>query len=158
MEILEYPRTSHRANRDTGVVIEGVELLDHPADIGFRVRARTLPELFAKSAAALVSLIVDTKPAVAHLEIHLAATGSDYESLLVNWLNEILYYTDSESIVFASFEIRTLDATRIEALGRGEHRDAAKHPAKLDVKAVTYHQLKLFQDADGWTSEVYVDV
>lgn len=102
MEILEYPRTSHRANRDTGVVIEGVELLDHPADIGFRVRARTLPELFAKSAAALVSLIVDTKSAVAHLDIHLAATGSDYESLLVNWLNEILYYTDSESIVFAS--------------------------------------------------------
>jgi SHS2 domain-containing protein len=134
------------------------ELLDHPADTGFRAHGASLPELFANCAHALVFLILDPSNIQATDQFLLSAEGSDYESLMVNWLNEVLYYTDSRRIAFGAFDISKLDETRIECLAAGEPRDPDWHPPKVVVKAVTYHQLKIFPTADGWTAEVYVDV
>lgn len=134
------------------------ELLEHPADIGFRVRAESLPGLFAGCAEALVSIILD--PAGIRLtgQVALAAEGGDLESLMVNWLSEVLYYTDGRRMALGAFEISRLDPMRIECIARGELRDESRHPAKLIVKAVTYHQLKVAETASGWVAEVYVDI
>ncbi len=134
------------------------ELLDHPADIGFRVRAATLMELFQDSARALVCLILDPSQIEFRQELSLVVNGPDCEALLVNWLNEVLYFTDSKRLALGSFAIAELSETRIECVARGEPRDPLKHPAKLIVKAVTYHQLKIAHGSDGWTAEVFVDV
>jgi SHS2 domain-containing protein len=134
------------------------ELLEHPADIGFRARGENLRELFANCAHALVFLVLDPSNIQPAHQFPLSAEGNDYESLMVNWLNEVLYYTDSRRIAFAAFRILKLDESRIECLARGEPRDPERHPPKVVVKAVTYHQLKVFPTADGWTAEVYVDV
>jgi SHS2 domain-containing protein len=134
------------------------ELLDHPADIGFRVRAATLPELFVNSAQALVYLVLDPSRIESQQKFNLAARAGDYEALLVNWLNEVLYFIDSKRLALGSFEISRLDETQVECIARGEPRDAVKHPPKLVVKAVTYHQLKIARTSDGWSADVYVDV
>ncbi len=134
------------------------ELLEHPADIGFRVRAATLPELFQNSARALVSLILDPSRIESRQELSLIADAADYESLLVNWLNEVLYFTDSKRLALDDFKVTKLDETRIECVARGEPRDPVKHPAKLIVKAVTYHQLKIARAPGGWSADVFVDV
>jgi SHS2 domain-containing protein len=134
------------------------ELLDHPADIRFRVGAASLPELFANSATALVSLILDPRGIELKQEFHLKAEAGDYESLLINWLNEVLYFVDSKRLALSSFETSKLHPTRIECVARGETRDPIKHPAKLVVKAVTYHQLRIERTSDGWSADVYVDV
>ena len=134
------------------------ELLEHPADVGFRAYADILPEVFAACAEALVSLILDASAVEPAQQIPISADGIDRESLLVNWLNEILYFVDSRRLAFIRFEITSFSATRIEATAFGERRDPQKHPARLIVKAVTYHQLKIRQTGDSWSADVYVDV
>jgi SHS2 domain-containing protein len=61
----------------------------------------------------------------------------------------VLYYVDSERIALRGFDISKLDATHIECIATGEARDLQRHPPKLAVKAVTYHQLKVQQKTVG---------
>ena len=134
------------------------ELLDHPADIGFRTRAETLEELFANCAHALISIILDPENAAAEQGWLVEAEGADLESLLVNWLNEILYYVDTKRAVFAKLSVEFPEPLRLRCRAEGEPRDPVKHPVRLFVKAVTYHQLKISRTEDAWMAEVYVDV
>jgi SHS2 domain-containing protein len=105
-----------------------------------------------------VYLILDPSRIEPRQDVQLRADAADYESLLVNWLNEVLYLTDSKRLALGSFEIVELNETQLKCIARGERRDAQKHPAKLVVKAVTYHQLKIVRTSDGWSADVYVDV
>lgn len=134
------------------------ELLDHPADIGFRVRGATLKELYSTAAEALVSLILDSSNINLLDDFVVYAEGSDLESLLVNWLNEVLYLVDSRRVALGRFDVLRFENNRIESRAKGEPRNPEKHPPRVVVKAVTYHQLKIEQTAGGWLAEVYVDV
>jgi SHS2 domain-containing protein len=134
------------------------EILEHPADIGFRTWGKTAAELFQNAAAAMVSVAIDLSQVSPRQEYPLAAAGEDYESLLVNWLSEILYWTDGRQIALGEFQVNQIDATRVSGIGRGEPRDPERHPAKVIVKAVTYHQLRVIESPDGWQAEVYLDI
>lgn len=133
------------------------ELLEHPADIGFRAHGRAIPELFAVCAEALLSIILDASEAQDREAWQVSVQGSDLESLLVNWLNEVLCYVDAKRVIFTRTEIR-IQGDQLNATCRGEARDFARHPSRVLVKAVTYHQLRIFESEGGWTAEVYVDV
>jgi SHS2 domain-containing protein len=134
------------------------ELLEHPADIGFRARGATAAELFGNCARALVSIILDPAEIRPIEAIEIPAEGGDRESLLVNWLNEVLYFVDGRRIALGEFEISRIDDTRVECTARGEPRNRERHPSRLSVKAVTYHQLKIEHTADGWVADVFVDI
>jgi len=134
------------------------EILEHPADIGFRAVGSDLPELFANSALALLSIAGDPEAAVPRERIPLSVASSDREALLVDWLNEVLYWFDGKRVAFHNFEIVALTETALEAAGWGEPRDPARHRSKLIVKAVTYHQLKIERRGAVWAAEVYLDI
>ena len=134
------------------------EILDHPADIGFRVFGGTLAELFANAAVAMLSIACEMEDVAARIEYQLSATGTDYESLLVNWLSEVLYWFDGKRIAFRDFQVTELESLSIRATARGEPRDSTRHRSKLIVKAVTWHQLKIARAGDGWMAEVYLDI
>ncbi len=134
------------------------EILEHTADIGFSARGDTLEELFQEAAAALVSVILDLDRIEPRVQYPLAASGDDRESLLVNFLSEVLYSVDGERIALRQFRIETLDETRIAARAFGEPIDPARHHSKLIVKGVTYHQLRIWRDAEGWAAEVFLDI
>lgn len=142
--------------------MQQIELLEHPADIGFRARGRTLADLFATCAEALLSIILDASQAQEAQVWELSVEGSDLESLLVNWLNEVLYFVDAKRVVFSRMEIEIdpteIRHTRVDAVCHGERLDSERHRPRVLVKAVTYHQLRIFESDDGWTAEVYVDV
>jgi len=134
------------------------ELLEHQADIGFRARGATMQALFASCASALVAMIIEVDGIQPTEQISLAAAGGDYESLMVNWLNEVLYWVDGRRVALAGFDVVWLDPARIECIAGGEPRDSRRHAPKRIVKAVTYHQLNVTETADGWVAEVFVDV
>ena len=134
------------------------EILHHSCDIGFRARGRTRIEMFASASLALESLAFELNQAQPRLPYPIAVTGNDYESLLVNWLSEVLYYLDGKQVLMSRFRIDELTSTSARGQGWGEPRDAQRHPAKLLVKGVTYHQLKIAKDAEGWMAEVYLDI
>ena len=134
------------------------ELLEHPADIGFRAFGDTIEDLFANCAVAMLSIACDLDAVEQANRYRLAVSSGDRESLLVDWLSEVLYWFDGKRIALQSFQIDHLDDTSLLATALGEPRDTVRHPAKLIVKAVTYHGLELREDDGVWKARVVLDV
>lgn len=134
------------------------DLLEHAADTGFRVRGSTKAELFANAALALEAVALDPSHVRPLQTYPLAVTGEDDASLLVNWLSEVLYHLDGPKVALCRFRIDEISSTVVRAQAWGEPRDSARHPARLVVKGVTYHQLKIEKDAGGWLAEVFLDI
>lgn len=142
------------------------ETFEHTADLGLRIRAADLDTLFAEAGMALFSTVVDdlsTVRPVDRIEIRLG--GADLVYLLFDWLNELLYRYETEHVVFSKFEVHVHDAaspgTAVAGLvgfAHGERLDPARHAPGHEVKAITYHQLKVEQTPDGWMAEVIVDI
>ncbi|MFB3829804.1 MAG: archease [Bryobacteraceae bacterium] len=134
------------------------EVLEHTADVGFRAFGSTLEDLFANAAVAMLSIAGEPSSAEPRDEYPLEAEGGDLESLLVNWLSEVLWWHDGRRIAFREFRVTHLEPVALRATGYGEPRDPARHRARIIVKAVTWHQLKIAQSGGGWTAEVYLDI
>ena len=133
-------------------------VLEHTADIGFEAFGSTREETFANAARALFSLVVDLSAIIPREEVTVSARGPDPEALLVDWLSELLYLHDAEGWLFRDFEFRRLEDDALIAVARGEKINRARHPIKLLVKAITYHQLSLQKTPQGWRAQVYVDI
>jgi SHS2 domain-containing protein len=134
------------------------EILEHTADIGFRVRAGSLPQLFESAAEALVTIAMETENISPRGVYALAAEADGIEPLLVNWLSEVLYRVDGDRLALRDFSVKELTPDRIVGEASGEPIDPARHCGKLVIKGVTYHQLKVVQDNQGWLCEVFLDV
>jgi len=138
--------------------MEDFRVLEHTADIGFEAFGRTREEVFANAGRALQNLMVDLNSIEPREKIEIEVEGADAESLLINWLSDILYRIDAEGWLFHDFEIRSMTGRSISAVSRGEPFDRARHLVNLQVKAITYHQLALAETPDGWRAQVYVDI
>jgi SHS2 domain-containing protein len=135
-----------------------VEVFEHTADIGLRVRAESLDALFAEAARGLFGLIVENLDDVRPLRKEtVPIDGSDREYLLFDWLNELLFRFDSGHMVYAAFDVH-LNPTGLRAEVQGEPLDPARHRLDHEVKAITYHGLKVEQSTDGWLAEVILDI
>jgi protein archease len=133
-------------------------VLEHTADVGFEATGATREEAFSNAALALQDLSVDLESITAREEVAIAVDGENSQELLVNWLSQILYLFDAESWVFRDFKLARLEDRRLEATARGEKFDRDRHHVKLQVKAITYHQLALEAVPGGWRAQVYVDI
>lgn len=133
-------------------------ILEHTADVGFEAFGATREEAFVNAARALIDLIVDLDSIQPREEVTVQVEGSDPESVLVNWLSELLYLHDAEGWLFRDFAIQSLQENSLSALARGEKFERSRHQMKLLVKAITYHQLVLEKTPEGWRAQVYVDI
>ena len=134
------------------------ELFEHTADLGLRVRAADLDTLFAEAAAGLFSAVVEDPAAIRpETAVAVELTGTDREYLLFDWLKELLYRFDSDHLVFGRFEVRVRD-DGLSGTAWGEPLDPARHVLLHEVKAITYHELKVEPTPDGWLAEVIVDI
>jgi len=133
------------------------EILDHTADVGIIAYGADMSQAFANAAKGLFSLIteLDDVEEVLHRDIEL--TAPDEESLLVEWLNELVYQFDTENILFKRFDIIQLDKTQLKARSYGEKVDSSRHKLKTGVKAATYHMLKV-DKGDGCKVQVLFDI
>ena len=134
------------------------EILEHTADIGLRAWGATLQEAFENAATALSAIVVELDDIEPRIAYPIAASGDDDQSLLVNWLDETLYYLDARRIVLRRFRIEHFGDGRVAGQAWGEPRDPVKHRPKVIVKGVTYHQLKIEQRPDGWQVQVFLDI
>ena len=134
------------------------ETFDHTADLGLRVRAADLGTLFTEAAEALFAAIVEDpstiRPAQA-VEVRLQAEDREY--LLFDWLKALLYHFDAEHLLFRRFEVKVTEGG-LEGRAWGEPLDRARHELSHEVKAITYHGLRVEQTPAGWEAEVIVDI
>ncbi|MCI0705453.1 MAG: archease [Planctomycetia bacterium] len=134
------------------------ELFEHTADLGLRATAPNLNTLFEEMAACLVSAMVEDPASVRPLqEVKIELAGADREFLLFDWLKELLLRFDTDHVLFASFDVQVSD-TGLTARVRGETYDPARHVLAHEVKAITYHELKVVQEGNEWLAEVIVDI
>lgn len=134
------------------------ETFEHTADLGLRIRAPDLDALFAEAGQALFSAIVENPDAIEPRQaVTLELSGDDRAYLLFDWLNEWLYRYEAEHLVFSRFEVQVRD-DGLHGTAWGEPLDRGKHVLDHEVKAITYHQLRVEQTADGWLAEVIVDI
>jgi SHS2 domain-containing protein len=128
--------------------------IDHTADWALEVWAPTLPELFVEAARGMQALAGAEPEGLARTRRMVSLTAGDAESLLVAWLQELLYLTESEGLAFDEFAIQSLSGERLEA-------EVAGSPAqRLDkvIKAVTYHNLAIRADEAGFRVTIVFDV
>lgn len=134
------------------------EMFEHTADLGLRVRAKDLNALFAEAGRALFSIVVEDLDDVRPVETRqFEISGTDRAYLLFDWLNELLFICDTERMVFAVFNVHVTELG-LTATACGERIDAGRHRLTHEIKAITYHQLKVEQTSDGWFAEVIVDI
>jgi SHS2 domain-containing protein len=114
--------------------------------------------LVAEAGTALYSAIVEDLAAVQPAQrAEIAIAGDDREYLLFDWLKELLYRFDADHLLFCRFEVKVNDAG-LTAAAWGEPQDWERHVPNHEVKAITYHGLKVEQTPDGWLAEVIVDI
>ena len=138
----------------------GYEFFDHTADIGAVVRGTTLPRLFENAARAMFDLICDRRTVRPRRATRVAVTGGSLEDLLVRWLSELLFRLETEGMLFTSFAVERVDRTLLRARGvaRGEPIDRTRHRPKREIKAVTYHQIRLVRGRGSWRVRIVFDV
>jgi len=139
--------------------MKNYELIEHTADIGIRVEGRDLKELFKNTALAMFDIIAekvaDKKPP--RIEKFLIKQKADnLEELFVNWLNELLSLSATKEKIFCDFKFEKLDEQNLEAEVFG--CDIKNYKINTEIKAATYHELKLEKANSGWQVEVILDV
>jgi SHS2 domain-containing protein len=134
------------------------ETFEHTADLGLRVRADDLNTLFADAARGLFSMIVPELDSVRPSQtISISVPGGLSELLLFDWLNELLYTYEVRHLLLCQFDVR-FEPGGLTATAKGEPIDRARHVLDHEVKAITYHGLKLLQQDGHWLAEVIVDI
>ena len=134
------------------------ETFEHTADLGLRACATDLDSLFVEAARGLLSIFIDNPAAVRpQQEIEIRLEGTAYDYLLFDWLSELIYYFEIEHLLLCEFQL-TVNKSGLSVIARGERADPQRHQLAHEVKAITYHQLKVEQTNEGWQAELIVDI
>lgn len=133
------------------------EVVNHTADIGIRAYGKTPQEVFENAAAGMFSLMADLSTVKESESFDISVEGEDRENLLVEWLNELLYFFETENVLLKKFEITEWSDHHLSARITGERIDLQRHSLETQIKAATYHTLKVSHN-DLWQAQVIFDV
>ena len=128
------------------------------ADKGIRAWGPDLSEVFRQTALGLRSLMVDPASIRPEREVPVTVEAGDRETLLVAWLNELLYLFETQGLIVSDCAVRFLTENALAALVYADRWDPSRHIGVGHVKAVTYHLLRVEKSASGWEASVVVDI
>lgn len=131
------------------------------ADVAFEAFGKNEEELFENAAFAVEEIMVDTKEVKQKVTKEVEVEAKDLETLLFDWLQELVYLKDAELLVFSSFDVKITKSTggfNLAGAVRGEKLDMKRHEFRADVKAVTWHMFELKKEKEGWRCRVVLDI
>jgi SHS2 domain-containing protein len=138
-----------------------IEMLDHTADVGFELSAPTLEALFEEARRALLMVVFERPPESGAEERRVLLAAPDLETLLVRWLNELIYLTQDAGFVPAGAMVEVGEA----GAGRELRARLAVAPLLLEeygwqgeIKSATFHGLHVVPEEGGWRARVILDV
>ncbi|MFH1801366.1 MAG: archease [archaeon] len=133
------------------------KFLEHTADIKFQAFGKTLEEVFENSASAMFCSMHEGK-IEKKIKKKIKVQGMDYESLLYNFLEELLVIFDSEHLFFAGVSRMKIKDKKLDAEIFFDKSE--KYKIHLDVKAVTYNEMFVKKDEkkNQWNAQVVLDV
>jgi SHS2 domain-containing protein len=136
------------------------ETFEHTADLGLRVFASDLPDLFRAAGEGLFDVIVANRGdvrVVTSESVWLSAESA--EELLFKWFNELIFLSETQHRLYTRFDV-VVDATgcQLDATIGGESIDRGRHVLDHEVKAATRHGLSLRAEQGGWVAEMILDI
>ena len=143
------------------------EILEtYTADIAFIAYGESLEELFENSGKAITDIQTDINKVGSKLCFDVEIAGYDLLSLIRNWLEELLFLRDAENIFASKFEIKQILFNSLEkekpwilyARVCGEKISPEKHPAKVEIKAISYYDMEFCQKGYLYSVKVLVDI
>lgn len=135
------------------------EQFDHTSEAGVIARGSTLAEAFANVAEGMYALVLEIEDVQPREQRDIAVEAEGHEALLIDWLMEIVFLTETEGLVFRRFEVDELTQTRLRARVWGEPFDEERHrPHHAMVKAVTKHMLEIGREDGGYRVQVLFDI
>jgi SHS2 domain-containing protein len=137
-----------------------IETFDHTADVGLRIQAADLDDLFRTAAEGVMDYMVTNRCDVRELEREqLTLQADDPTALLATWLNELIFRSETQHRLYARFDVQlSSDGRSLHAEIRGEPIDRARHILDHEVKAVTHHGLALEREGSDWVAELILDI
>lgn len=138
------------------------EFLEHVADAYVAARGQSLEEAFENAALAMFDVMTDTQKVESTVKDEVIIEEYDQKALLYSWLEQLLLKFEIEGKLYSKFEVSELLQTnkgwRLHATIFGERFDPAKHVSKAEVKAVTYHQMEINREDDGYLLRFILDL
>jgi tRNA nucleotidyltransferase (CCA-adding enzyme) len=134
------------------------EHFPHAADVGVRGYGPSVAVAFEQAALAMTAAITDPARVAATQVVDVSCEAPDYELLLVDWLNALVYEMATRHLCFGRFEVE-IDGNTLRGRAWGEPVDAAKHEPAVEVKGATYTALSVAEQPDGrWLAQCVIDV
>ena len=137
------------------------EVFEHTADLGLRISAENLDDLFRTAAEALFDVIAADRTTIRPLESETVELRADSpERLLVDWLNELIFRVEVRHRFYGRFDVKITDDGRsLSATIAGEPIDPDRHALDHEVKAATHHGLFVRrEEGGGWLAELILDI
>jgi SHS2 domain-containing protein len=129
--------------------------LEHTADVMVEAYGGTLEECFANAAFALTDQMVDASKVLPRERREVSAEGDDRESMLYNFLSELLFVFDVSGMVFSRFTVR-FEGGKVLCEAWGERFDPLRHEPRKEIKAITYHMMNV--DPHGHSVRLVFDI
>jgi SHS2 domain-containing protein len=129
------------------------EEIEHVADSALRVYAADWKGLLASAALGMFNLMADWEDLTLSSEREIDLRAMDSETLLVDWLNELLYLHEMEGVVYTDFEVLSASPTNLKAIVKGTNR----WRSRTAVKAVTFNDLSVKKTSEGYTATIVFD-
>ena len=137
-----------------------IEVFDHTADVGLRIKGDDPADLFRTAAEGLFDYVVANRQEVRVDRTEVVNLRADSTAdLLIGWLNELIFRSETRHVLFTRFEVNLSDdGLALEATIGGEPIDRDRHVLDHEVKAVTHHGVRLGREGTGWVAEVILDI
>ena len=134
------------------------KVLDHTADIGLIIYGQDLKGLFENAGKAFFHLITDLRKVRRRVEKRVRIGKESLDRLMVDWLSELLYLHDVDHLLLKEFKVESVGEDGLKAVVEGEPFQAGFHVIKTEVKAVTYHQIRVLKEDGNWRAQVILDL
>jgi SHS2 domain-containing protein len=134
------------------------EFFDHTADIGIHILGHSREDLFENAGFALFDIITDIAMVREQEQRTVTVNRDTPEELLVEWMGKLLFIHATQLLLFSRFHILELDEHHLTAELWGEQFKDNIHHIKTEVKAATYHNLRIYQEKDLWHATVVLDI
>ena len=134
------------------------EYFDHAADVGIRCRATSVEGLFQAAGRALMEWMGPAPGREETAALEARVEGQDREDLLVRWLQELLYLFQTRHLYFVSVASVFISDRTLQGEFLFKHWDESSYGEFQEVKAITYHQLRVFEEGGSWHASVILDI
>jgi SHS2 domain-containing protein len=150
----------------SGRVNKKYRYIEHLSDIGLEFYGNTIEELFENAGEGMFSIICNLKKirSLERRNVRIRSEHTDFEDLLILWLEKLLYWHEVDNILFAGFKVAGVyeknGGVELSAEVSGEKIDPERHVIRTVVKAPTYHMLDIKKDGRrySWKGRIIFDV